>query len=296
MTVFRVARTAIQGFMGDEALELSAALAYRFFLAIVPFFIFLAALSGFIAYLANAPDVTERLRSLVASTVPSNVGGLLTEQIDAILGRRHPEALSISLVFTLWAATGATLALMRAMNMAYGVAESRPFLRKNAVAIALTLLAAGAVLGAFALLAVMRFFTGSVADLLGLSRQYEAVIGLAPLPLVFLALVLGSGLLYWLGPNLDVPRRGVIPGAVLFAVGWLVATYGFSLYVHLSGGYEKTYGALGGVVVFLVWLYASGALLLAGAELNAAVVKVTGQRHLERQREEKRGEAERRAA
>jgi len=282
--------------MGDEALELSAALAYRFFLAIVPFFIFLAALSGFIAYLANAPDVTERVRSLVATTVPSNVGGLLTDQLDAILTRRHPGALSISLVFTLFAATGATMALMRAMNTAYDVAESRPFVRKYAVSIGLTLLAAGAVLVSFALVTIARFFAGSVAELLGLGGQYETLIGLAPLPLVFVALALGSGILYWLGPNLDVPRRGVVPGAILFAAGWLVATYGFSLYVHLSGGYEKTYGALGGVVVFLVWLYVNGVLLLAGAELNAAVVKVTGQRHLEEQRAAKRSEADSRAA
>lgn len=290
MTLFTILKTAVQGFMGDEALELSAALAYRFFLAIVPFFIFLAALSGFAASLANTPDVTERVRSIVESTVPSNVGGLLVAEISAILTNRQPGALSISLVFTLWAATGATLALMRAMNMAYDVTESRPFLRKNAIAVALTLLAAGAVLGAFVVLTGVRFFTGSIADLLGLSREYETVIGLAPLPLLFLALAIGSGILYWLGPNLDVPRRGVIPGAILFAAGWLVATYGFSLYVQISGGYEQTYGALGAVVVFLMWLYVNGALLLAGAELNAAVVKVTGQRELEEQREQKRTE------
>lgn len=291
MTAVRITVEAVRGFMADDALELSAGLAYRFFLAIVPFFIFVASLSGFVAAWLGAPDLTERVRQLVAATVPSNVGGILTDQLHDILSERRPGALSVGLLFTLLAATGATTALIGAMNRAYDVTESRPFLRKQAVAIGLTLLAAAAILVSLAILVATRFFASEIASLLHVGTEYQAVIGLAPLPFVFVALALASGMLYWIGPNVSHPPRAVIPGAVLFPAAWLAATYGFSLYVELFGGYQKTYGALGAVAVFLVWLYIDGALLVAGAELNAAVAKVTRPAELRRQRQQTRDHA-----
>jgi membrane protein len=97
--------------------------------------------------------------------------------------------------------------------------------------------------------------------------------------------------LYWASPNITLPFKLVTPGAALFIVVWLIATIGFAIYVANFGAYNATYGALGGVVVLLVWLYLSSLLLLLGAVINAVLEKRVDPQRFEEQRVESRAEA-----
>jgi membrane protein len=271
--LFRIAPATVVGFLDDDGPGVAAELAYRFFLALIPFFIFLASLSGFLAAVGDVPDAAKRLTALVSSTLPSNIGSLLTEELERILGERRTGYLSVSVLLTLFAATGATNALIKTMNRAHDVRESRSLIRKYLLSVGLTLLAAGAVLASLIVLVAVRIFAGTIAMSLGLGGQYAELIGLLPLPIVLVGLLVGASVLYRLGPNVHVPAAAVLPGAVFFALVGVSSTYGFSLYVGTLGTYELTYGALASVVVMLIWLYVSAAILLLGAELSGAIAK-----------------------
>lgn len=271
--LFHIARAAVGGFFHDDGPGAAAELAYRFFLALAPFFIVLASLSGFIAAAVDVPDAAERLTVLVSSALPSNVGSLVTEELERILGERRVGYLSVSVLLTLFAATGATNALIKTMNRAYDVRESRPLVRKYLVSVGLTLLAAGAVIASVIMLVAAHVLAAPIAIALGLGGQYAELIRLLPLPIVLAALTVGASVLYRLGPNVHVPAAAVLPGSVFFAVGWTLSTYGLSAYVETLGTYEVTYGALASVVVMLIWFYVTAAVLVLGAELSAAVAK-----------------------
>lgn len=186
----RVIERAARCFVEDDSLGTSAELGYRFFLALVPFCLFLTSLSGFVATVLDMPDAAGRITSLVSTAVPSNVGGALSSEMQRVLSERRPGHLSLSLLFTLFAATGATNALIKAMNRAYAVAESRPFLRRYLLAVILTLFAAAAVIVGFTVLVAVRFFTAVVASSLGLATEHATFVGLLPLPIAVAALVL----------------------------------------------------------------------------------------------------------
>jgi len=161
-------------------------------------------------------------------------------------------------------------AFMRASNVIYDVGEGRPIWKTLPTRVLTTL----ALLVMLALVAVGVTVTGSVASSvgqsLGVGDTAVTVWGIAKWPVVVLVVMAMFGLLYWAAPNVKHPRfRWVTPGSIAGVVLWIVASVLFAVYVGNFSSYNKTYGALGGVIVFLVWLWISNIALLLGAELNA---------------------------
>ena len=255
----------------DDVFGLAAELAYYFFLALFPFFIFLAALGGFVATLLDVRDPTQRIVDLLGSTMPPDATRLVRSQIEHVMGTRSPGLLSLGILGAIWIATGGASAIMKAMNRAYAVPETRPFWKRYLLAFGLMLLTSSVLVGAFVLLVAGEVFGRQIAAAAGLEGAFQIAVDVARWPAAVTLLLLGSALLYWAAPNLDLGLRWLTPGAVLFAAGWLAATHLFTHYVAIFGSYNATYGTLGGVAVLLVWLYLSGFLLLAGAELNAII-------------------------
>ena len=274
----------------DDVGGLAAELAYRFLLALFPFFIFLTALGGLVATLVNVANPAESIVNLMGANLPPETAGLLVSQLDGVIGASNSGILSFGILATLWAATGGMKSIMKAMNRAYEVPESRSFLKKNLVAIGLTLLYSVFAFGAFAVLVIGEFFARQVATMLGLP---SLVVDLARWALA-LALISGmTAVIYWAAPNMDLEFKWVSPGSILFTVGWLVATALFSFYVGNFGSYNATYGALGGFVILLLWFYITGYILVLGAELNAIVDQQADPERVERRRREKYDEASR---
>jgi hypothetical protein len=159
------------------------------------------------------------------------------------------------------------------MNRAWEVDETRPFLVKTGTAIGLTLLASVGIIGSFVTIVGASLLTQQVAEQIGLGSTAQQVISILRWPAVFALLALAVGVLYHFAPNFRAPWRWCFAGGAVFAVTWTLATWLFSLYVANFANYANTYGALGGVIVLMLWFYLSGILIVASAALMAAALK-----------------------
>lgn len=253
----------------DEVPELAAGLAYRFLFAIFPFGIFLTALAAFVAKWLGMNDPTGQILSAIGDNLPPDLAAQLQPQLSTVVGQTHPELLSIGAIGALWAATGGIGSLINAMNRAYDVTETRNFLVKTGLAVGLTLLLTAGVLVAFVTIVGGSVITEQVARTVGITGDAWTVISLARWPIMLALVALAVAVLFHFGPNVRVSFRWTVVGGVVFAIGWIVATGLFALYVANFGNYTNTYGALGGVVVLMLWFYLTALLLLIAAEAVA---------------------------
>ena len=174
--------------------------------------------------------------------------------------------LALSLVVAVWSAMNGTKGIINAMNVAYEERERRSFLRLNLVAFLFTL---GGIVGVILALAVIVLVPAALSfDWLG--PLAALAVRVCSFALLFGFVVLGLALLYRFGPSRQAARwRWITPGSLLAAALWLAASLAFSFYVSNFGSYDAAYGALGGVVVALLWFYISAFAVTLGAELNA---------------------------
>jgi membrane protein len=255
----------------DDLTGLSAEMAYRLLLAMFPFFIFLAALGGFVAGSVGLDNPTQKIMDEIGTALPSDARSVLRGQLEAVLESKDAGLLSFGILGAIWGASAAMNTVIKALNRAYDVEETRPFWKKTPMALGLTLLAAVFFLGSFSALIAGQFFAEEVGDLVGLEGTAATAFSFVRFPVVFVLLTVAMAFIYWAAPNIDIPFRWVSPGALLFIVSWTIFTVAFGFYVSNFGSYQSTYGTLGGVVVLLVWLYMSSFLMLLGAELNAVL-------------------------
>jgi membrane protein len=176
----------------------------------------------------------------------------------------------VGIAGALWSASGYVAAFMRASNAIYEVGEGRPVWKTVPTRVVITLV----LLLMLAIVAVGVTFTGGLAkqagNVLGLGDTAVMVWDIAKWPVIVLVVITMFAILYWAAPNVKHPKfRWISPGGVVALLLWILASAAFALYVASFASYNKTYGALGGVIVFLVWLWISNIAVLLGAEFNA---------------------------
>jgi membrane protein len=265
----RVAQQTID----DEAPELAAGLAYRFLFAIFPFGIFVAALAAFVSQWMGIGDPTDEILAAISDNLPADVAAQLAPQLEQVLGQTRPGLLSVGAILALWAATSGISSLMAAMNKAYDVDETRSFIAKYARAILLTLVGSVGVIIAFVTLVGGSVLTEQAIEQLGIPPSVWTTVSLLRFPVVLVLVALAVAVLLRFCPNVAVSFRWTIVGGVVFAVLWVIATTLFGVYVANFANYANTYGALGGVIVLMLWFYITGVLLLVGAETTSVLVK-----------------------
>ncbi len=259
-----------------DATGLAAELAFRFMFATFPFVLFLAALGSFMAGWIGVADPTSRIISTLGNSIPSDVVGPLKTELDDILTHTEPALLSVGAVVTLYSAAGGINALMKAMNRALAVRETRPMPGRIGLAIALTVLSGiGIVVGVVVVLGGM-LMTRDLADRAGIGRETWTALSIIRWPVVFAVLVLAVTTVFRYAACARPPWRWALLGAAAFAVAWLVVTFGFGLYVASLGRFRATYGVLGGVIVLMLWYYLSALILVAAAELVALLTATFG--------------------
>ena len=285
-----------QTLMQDDVTGLSAELAYRFFLALFPFFIFLGGLGSFIAQWFNVQNPAKQLVSMMGDALPPQASQVVESQLQGIVGQQHPGALSLGIVFALFFATGGTNAVVKALNRAYDVPETRPFWQRYLVGLGVTLMAGSFIIGGFVLLIVAQIWGTALAASVGLQGIYSTLLNLALWPAAFLLILIATALIYWWAPNMNESFKWVSPGAVVFLVGWIIATSIFGYYVGNYGSYANTFGALAGVAVLMIWFYISAFALLTGAEVNAVVDEQSDPARVADQRRKKQEQAKQQQA
>ncbi|MGX7680617.1 YihY/virulence factor BrkB family protein [Jatrophihabitans sp. DSM 45814] len=258
---------ALQQFKHDNITDRAAALTYFGVLAIFPGLLVLVSLLGLMGR-ATTQTVLENVDQLA----PGSVKSFLNTVVEQAQGRSGTAGIAaiIGIVIAVWSASGYIAAFMRAANQIYNVDEGRPIWKTAPVRLAVTVVIMVMLIAS----ALMVVVTGSIATQLGkaLGIGHTAVLvwDIAKWPVLLVLVSVMFSLLYWACPNVKQPGfRWITPGGVLAVIIWLIASGAFALYVSFSGSYDKTYGSLATVIVFLVWLWITNIAILLGAEFNA---------------------------
>jgi membrane protein len=249
----------------DNISMIAAGVAFYLMLAIFPL---LAATVSIYGLVADPADVQRNFES-VAGVIPEQARSIMIDQLTAVSsasGGQLGFGVVLSLGLTLWSASRGVIAMITALNIAYDETESRSFVKLNAIALALTL---AMIIFMIVTLAVVVGLP-VVIGYLNLGETVEWVIRLARWPILAVAVIVGLAVLYRYAPDRDAPRwRWVSSGAVVATVIWLLGSIAFSVYVSNFADYNKTYGAMGAVIILLLWFNLSAYAVLLGAELNA---------------------------
>jgi YihY family inner membrane protein len=213
----------------------------------------------------------QRLVENLGQAAPGSVNEILKTAVEN-LQRSQGSAGVLALVgvgAALWSASGYVAAFMRASNAIYDVPEGRPVWKTVPIRLGVTVL----VMILLAVAAIVVVVTGGLADrvgrLLGIGPAAVTAWDIAKWPVLLVVVSFLFALLYWASPNARQGFRWVTPGGILAVVVWVAASVAFALYVANFSSYNKTYGSLAGVIIFLVWLWLSNLAILLGAELNA---------------------------
>ncbi|WP_034623434.1 YihY/virulence factor BrkB family protein [Cellulomonas sp. URHE0023] len=263
-----VLRTTLREFLDDQCTDVAAALTYYAVLAIAPALLAVVSVLGLVSDPAQAIN---RILDIVGDVGPKSA----VETIEPILTRltEAPAAgvtFVVGLVVALWSASGYVAAFSRGMNRVYDIDEGRPIWKLRPVLLAVTI---GLVLVAVAVVAAAVLSGGvarSIGSIVGLSDTAVTVWDIVKWPVVVLLVVTAIALLYHWAPNVRQPKfRWLSPGALVAVIVWVLASVALGVYVTTFGNYEKTYGSLAGVIVFLLWLWITNLALMFGAELDA---------------------------
>jgi membrane protein len=261
----------VKAIVDDDVLGLAAELAYRFMFATFPFAIFVIALSGFIASWLGIADPSIRIIGAIGGSLPADLIGPVKSQLD-VLTHTEPQLLSVGALITVYAATGGINTLMKAMNRAYNVKETRPLVLRWVLAAVLTILGGIAVVLSFVAVVGGTLMTQRVIDHVGLGGIWPTL-ALLRWPVAFALLVAAVAALLRYAPNFRTPWRFAAIASVVFAAVWLTVTYLFGVYVARFATYDATYGALASVIVLMLWFYLTAFVLLCAAELAALLVR-----------------------
>ncbi len=251
----------------DDLLGWSAQLSYYFFLALFPALICFVALASFFPI----EHLTDIVLGVLMRFAPEDVLALVDRQL-MVIGESHSAGLlTFGIIGTVWSASAGMQTLIRTLNFAYHVPETRPWWRVRLRAMALTL-----VVPAFALTSLTIVLVGPVlgerlADALHLGAVFLWGWHIIHWPLVFFLVVSGLSFVYSVGPNKPQRWQCLIPGAIFATAVWIGASLGLRWYVTSLAKYERTYGTIGTALIILLWFYVSGLAMLIGAELNAVV-------------------------
>jgi membrane protein len=260
-------RRTVKETLADDCLTLAATLAYYFFFALFPALLFLLAVASFFP----VGNFTQDVVTVLGRWAPAEVVQLLAEQLRKLSEGNDGGLLTFGLLTALWSSSAAMVSAVSALNRAYDIEESRPWWKVRLTAIALTIALAVFVLTSLTLVMAGPRIAGWAAANLGFGSVFVWTWTVVQWPLAFLLVSTGIGLVYYFAPDAEQEWVWITPAAVLGTALWLIASLAFKFYVANFGAYNETYGAIGGVIVLLLWFYISGLALLVGAELGAEI-------------------------
>ena len=263
-------RRTVRETIDDDCLGLAAQLSYYLCLALFPALLFLMALSSFFSLNTLTDDVAGALGPLVSPELLA----LLQDQMRRLAQADDGGLLTVGVLGALWGSSAALVALVSAVNRAYDLKESRPWWRVRLIAVLLTLALAAIVIAAVTLVMAGPTLT-RILGIADSNAGWMWVWNLVRWPAAFALVAFGIGLVYNYAPDADQDWLWVTPGAIVATALWLAASVAFKFYIARFTDYEGSYGAVGGIIILLLWLYLSGLGILIGAELNAELEHAT---------------------
>lgn len=264
----------IKNIFRDDFPGMASEMAFNLLLALFPVLICLITILG----LFTDENVIGQIIKVITPFTPSNAVYLIQSVLQQISKFSNGGLLTTSFLATVWLSTNGMWTLIKGLNRAYNVPETRPFLKVRGIGV-LMLIGMGLVI----FLAVNFIVFGSVIlKIIELKIHIPSSVSLTVLlvrwPISFLALYTMAYLVYCFAPNINVNKKihskAVVFGTMFFCVAWLLVSWGFGLYVENFGRYNQVYGTIGAVVILLVWLYQTSLMILIGGEINSQIYKL----------------------
>lgn len=261
------AKRAVKEFSDDSVSDWAAALTYYGILSIFPGLLVVVSILGLLG-----PDTVTAVQDNLRSTLPGALSDFVNNAISQVAGNSSLASVGavIGVLVAFWSASGYVSAFMRAANAIYDVPEGRPIWKILPTRIAVTA-AVGLILIACCLIVVFTGrFADSIGNAIGLGSAAVTAWNIAKWPVLVILVSLLFSILYWASPNARHGKfRWVTPGGLVAVLLWIVLTGLFALYLSFFNSYNKTYGAVAGIIIFLVWLQLSNMAILLGAEYDA---------------------------
>lgn len=264
-----LARRTIADTLDDGCPGLAAQLAFYFLLALFPTLLFLVSLLSYLPLGASLRDLLGQLEAIL----PGEILQIVRGQLDELLAGDHGGLLTIGIAGAVWSSSSAIAAIITALNRAFDIEEWRPFWKRRLMSVLLTIALAVFVVAAFAFVVGGADLARWIAGEVGLGARFAQIWIVLQWPVALLLVVVAVDLVYHFAPNTTARWVWVTPGALLATVLWLLTSVGFKIYVQNFAAYSAVHGAIGAVIVLMLWFYLSGLALLIGAELNAEIHK-----------------------
>jgi membrane protein len=207
----------------------------------------------------------------MAQFAPKEVLDIVREQLKKIAEGEQGGILTMAFLFTLWSSSAAMVSIIETLNNAYDIVEGRPIWKVRLIAIVLTGGVALFILFSFTLVLLGPTLADHLATRFGLGAVFEWTWKIAQWPIVFALVALAIAIVYYFAPDAEQEWVYLTPGSILATLLWLIASLAFKFYISRFGNYTEAYGAIGGVIVLMLWFYLTGAAILVGAEMNAEI-------------------------
>jgi membrane protein len=267
LTWGQILQRAVKEAIGDNVLGMAAQLAYYFFFALFPALLFLLAVASYFPIDTLIDDII----GMLGGFAPPEVLTIVTEQIRKISEGQQGGLLTLGFLLAIWSSSAAMTAIIDTLNHAYDIEERRPWWKVRLTAIALTVGVALFILMSFALILLGPTAARWIEQATTLGNVFVWSWMILQWPLAFAIVSVGFAIVYYFAPDADQDWVWLTPGSILATLLWLVASLGFKLYLANFSSYTETYGAIGGVMVLMLWFYISGLVILFGAEMNAEI-------------------------
>ena len=260
-------RTFRESFVEDNCLGMAAQLAYYFFFALFPALLMLIALASYFPYHTLVGD----LFKMLGGFAPPEVLTIITDQLAKIAKGEQGGLFTIGFLITIWSTSSAMTAIIDTLNAAYDIQEGRPWWKVRLTAVGLTTGVALFILISFGLVLAGPTLAEQLANRFYLGSAFEWSWKILQWPIVFGFVSAAFTIVYYFAPDAEQRWVWLTPGSIFATTLWLLASLGFKFYVANWASYTETYGAIGGVMILMLWFYISGLVILMGAEMNAEI-------------------------
>lgn len=256
----------------NHMLAFAAGLSYYFVLSLFPALIALSAIVGYLP----VPHLFDQILALMSRFVPADSMGLVRYVAHDVLSPHRGALLSFGLIGTLWTASTGFAGMIEALNVAYNVPETRPYWKTRGLALLLTFICGGLLLVALGMMLLGPRFGEWLAGVLHVSFVWARIWPVLRWMVSGTFIVMAVEMMYFLAPNVKQRFWHTLTGAVFAVSAWLVLSYALGIYFQRFANLNRTYGALGGVIALMTWLYWSSFMILLGAEINGEVLRASG--------------------
>jgi membrane protein len=254
--------------LADDVFNLAAQQAYYFFFALFPALLFVIGIASFFPLQSLTNDVV----TMLGRFAPATVTQIIVQAMDSLGQQNSGGVLTFGFLVTIWSTSGAMTAIITTLNACYDVTESRPWWKTRLIAILLTIGIAVFIIASMFLVLAGPTLAEHLANRFGLGAVFKWMWWVLQWPVVFALVATAIGMVYYFAPDVEQDWVWITPGSIVATLLWLAISIGLKVYYQfVPSAANPTYGAIGGIMVLLLWFYASGIALLLGAELNSEI-------------------------